>query len=153
VVITFNKKLVSLIAEIGVTVAAIGLIFTGWSFYRLGKTEELRSVEAIYRDIVRNLKEFRLLEAESPKAEELIVHTKKLQVMLSETFADINWLCILILKGRIKDLSLINVFKNAIIDWSYVFEERMSEKVNDNKIFTEFKILYRKYRHERHKNA
>jgi len=47
----------------------------------------------------------------------------------------------------------VNVFKNAIIDWSYVFEERMPEKVNDNTIFVDFKILYLQIRHEKNKKT
>lgn len=146
-----NAEIIALIA---VSVASIGLIFTAWSFYRLGKTEQLRVLEGIYREIARGLKEFRLLDAESPKiGEEEKVRQKKLNVLLSEEFADINWLCFLIRNGKIKDRTLVNAFENPILDWSYFFEQRMPNKVHDDSLFPDFKILYRKLRHERHKET
>jgi len=83
---------------VATVVAAIALRYNAMSFDRLKKaedlrerTEELRTLEGIYRDIARNLKDFRLLEAESPKVgEEENTRQRKLEVMLSETFADIN---------------------------------------------------------------
>lgn len=133
------------------TGAAVGaLVYTGLSFNRLRKTEELKFTEAIYRDIARGMKEHNLLEAESPKpGEEELVYSRKLTVLLSETFSDINWLCFLIRHGRIKDGTLVNAFKDSIIDWYHIFEERMPEKVSNMESYPDFKILYRTYKKER----
>jgi hypothetical protein len=47
------------------------------------------------------------------------------------------------------DGTLVNAFKDSIIDWYHIFEERMPEKVSNMESYPDFKILYRTYKKER----
>lgn len=132
------------IVAIIATLAAVGgLIFTGVSFIRLGKTEEVRGFEGVYRDIARGLKEYRLLEAESPRSDKKQEEERqrKLEVLNSEFLADVSWLCYLIRHGQIKDETLVRSLKDQIIDWYYGFAERRPMDVNISGVFADFQIL------------
>lgn len=132
-----------MISEIGVIVASIGLIFTGLSFYKFGKIEELRGFEAIYGDIARGLKEQRLLEAESPKRieEQEQERQRKVDVLTSEFLADVSWLCYLIRHGQVNDETLVGSLKDQIINWYDGFAERRPEDVVNMDVFPDFQIL------------
>ncbi len=135
--------MVEYIALIASLAAVGGLIFAGFSFRRLGKTEELKLVEGAYRDIARSLKEYNLINAESPVPAETEAHSRKEQFLLTEFFSDLNWLCYLIRHGQIKDDELINAFRGQIITW-YVFFEKSedAEVVKNVTSYPDFKILY-----------
>jgi hypothetical protein len=64
------------VAVVAVFIAAVALKYNAKtfeyaakSFENVRKTEELRVLEGIYREISRGLKEYNLLEAESPSAD------------------------------------------------------------------------------------
>ncbi len=122
------------------------------SFENVRKTEELAFLEAIYRDISRSLKEYNLLKAEtptdtkSPKTVEEKVRLKKLDVLLDEFFADVNWLCFLFLHDKIRDDTLVDAFKDQILDWYGLFAQERPEKVLNGKSYPDFQNFYLKYR-------
>jgi hypothetical protein len=92
---------------------------------------------------------------ESPNTgEERGVREKKLDVLLSGCFADINWLCFLIRHGKIKDATLVNTFKNQIIEWYRLFGEEMNlQTVLDKESYHDFKTLYEKLVDEKNKKS
>jgi hypothetical protein len=136
--------LVDIITFVALLIPTVGLIFTGISFWRLGKTEELRTLELINKDIAHSLKEYNLIEAETPAPTEKEVHSYKMQYLLIDFFVDLNWLCYLFRHGQIKDKTLINAFRGQIITWyEDLFLKRMDKERIENRIsFPDFKILY-----------
>ncbi|MFN2434990.1 MAG: hypothetical protein ABR515_06415 [Nitrososphaeraceae archaeon] len=92
---------------------------------------------------------------ESPNTgEERGIRERKLDVLLSGCFADINWLCFLIRHGKIKDATLVNTFKNQIIEWYRLFGEEMSlQTVLDKESYHDFKTLYEKLVDEKNKKS
>lgn len=124
--------MVDYIALFSVLIASGGLIFTGFSIWRLGKTEELKLVVGVYRDIAGSLKEYNLK-----------IHTEKEEFFLTEFFSDLNWLCYLIRHGQIKDDELINAFRDQIITWYGFFEKSERPDVVKNVTsYPDFKYLY-----------
>jgi hypothetical protein len=131
--------LADFIALIASFAAVGGLIFTGFSFWRLGKTEELKLLVEVYRDIARSLREYNLY-AESPTS---TVHTEKEEFLLTEFFSDVNWLCYLIRHGQIKDDELIKAFRDQIITWYGFFKKsERPEVVKNITSYPDFKYLY-----------
>ena len=74
---------------------------------------------------------------------------RKLDVLLDEFFADVNWLCFLILHDKIKDDTLVNAFTDQILDWYHLFEEHRPDKVLNMESYPDFQNFYLKYKNER----
>lgn len=150
-------------------VASGGLIYNARSFSRMRKAdesrekaEELRVLEGVYREIGHGMKEYRLLEAESQEAvslnpdylkqpekeEEEKIRSEKMKVLLSENFSDISWLCFLIRHQIIKNVILVNAFKDSIVSWYGFFAFKRPDDVNDLEVFPDFQILAQQYIHE-----
>jgi hypothetical protein len=133
--------LVDYITLFGVLIAGGGLIFTGSSFWRLGKTEELRLVLEVYRDIANSLKEHR--KQTDPEKKEFF---------LTEFFSDVNTLCYLIRHGQIKDDELIYMFRDQLITWyGFFVESERPNVVNNVTSYPDFKHLYRQMKLEKEK--
>jgi hypothetical protein len=131
------------------SLAAVGgLIFTGISFHRFRKTEDLRLIEAIYRDIRSVMKEINLFVAQSPDPktdEEKELQHRNLEPMLFHFFGAVNWLCFLILEKKVKDKTLIEAFKHPVVDWYATFEEYATDDIfNDKTAFTKFREFHQK---------
>jgi hypothetical protein len=152
--------------SIATVVATGGLIYNARSFTRLRKADEsreraeqLRALEGINREIARGMKEYRLLDAESTKdkslkldylkpaekEEEEKIRSEKLKVLLSENFADISWLCFLFRHDIIKDKTLVNAFKDSIVDWYGFFALKRPDDVGNLEVFPDFQILAQQY--------
>jgi hypothetical protein len=133
--------LVDYTALFGVLIASGGLIFTGFSFWRLRKTEELKLVVEVYRDIASSLKEYQKQ-----------TKTEKEEFFLTEFFSDINTLCYLIRHRQIKDDELIYMFRDQLITWYGFFEKyERPDVVNNNTSYPDFKYLYRQMKLEKEK--
>jgi len=133
--------LVDYITLFGVLIASGGLIFTGFSFWRLGKTEELKLVVEVYRDIASSLKEYHKQ-----------INTEKEEFFLTEFFSDLNWLCYLIRHGQIKDDELIYAFRDQMITWYGLFvKSERPEVVNNVTSYPDFKYLYLQMKLEKEK--
>ena len=128
---------------IAAVVAAIGLFYSGKSYTRLSKAEELRVLEGMNRDIGRGFKEHNLLDAETPKDdEEKKAHSDKLRALNLNSYDDINWLCYLIRHGQIRDDRLIKAYENQIVTWYYMFEAYLPDKFAKEGSYVELKRLY-----------
>ena len=139
-----NNSIVTIVSAISALIAAVVATI---GLFRLKKTEELRGFEAVYRDIARGLKEYRLLEAESPRdiEEQEQEHESKLRVLYSEFLADVSWLCYLIRHGQIEDETLVGSLRDQIIDWYFGFVERRPLDFLNLNVFPDFQILANRF--------
>jgi len=134
--------LVDIVAVVAALAAVGGLVFAGFSFRRLGKTEELKLVEEVHRQVVRSLKDYNLAKADSQTPPNVGFHSQKEEFLLTEFFSDLNWLCYLIRHGQIKDDGLINAFRAQIMTWySFFTKAERPDVVKNDTSYPDFKIL------------
>ena len=74
------------------------------------------------------------------------VRLKKLDVLLDEFFADVNWLCFLFLHDKIRYDTLVDAFKDQILFWYGLFAEQRPHKVGKRESYPDFQHFYLKYR-------
>lgn len=139
------------IIQIVVMFAVVGsLIFTGITFIRLRKSEQVKLVEGILRDVRSLTKEFNLMHAEDPQdPREIEVLDTKLDRLVDHTFGILNWYAFLIKTKEIHDKKLVKYYRPQIIHWyDTMFTKRLPQFVDDKTAFPYIKELYKKYKNE-----
>jgi hypothetical protein len=140
-------RVVTIIEVIAGSATAAALFFAAITFLRVRKTDQVKLVEGVFKDI-------RSLESELDSIAYLPIDVndpegsvkdknERLKGRDSRFFNTLEWLALLINKGQVKDSSLKGFFKDSIIGWyEKLFLTHMKQAVDNNKEFPELKKLY-----------
>jgi len=149
-IVTPWETVINVIQTIAGSATAIALFFTIRTFLRVRKTEQLKIVESIFRDI-RSLENNLInivLEPKNDRNEQLIRNWR------SQFFNTLEWFSFLVNIKEVKNPDFLGFFKDAIIDWhDNIFEKYMGDAVTDPKQYPEFKKLYNKWANSKTDNS
>ncbi len=142
-------NVVTIIEVVAGSATAAALFFAALTFLRVRKTDQVRLVEGVFKDI-------RSLESELDN----IVHlpldeydpegsandkSERLAGWDSRFFNTLEWFSFLVNKGEVRDKNLKVFFKDAVINWyERLFLSHMPTAVNNPKEYPELKKLYEK---------
>jgi hypothetical protein len=135
------SDVVSIAQVVAVIVVSSALIYTARTFRRVGKTQQIKMAESVYKDLKQLEKELSDFpyEVDNPtKTTEAKKHWD------SRLFNTLEWYAFLVNKNEIKDKSIIKYFKDTILDY---YEDNFqadatAEQISDPEEYPEFKQLY-----------
>jgi hypothetical protein len=141
---TFDEmvKIVQIVASGAVVLA---LIFTGLTFRRVGKTEQIKMAEGTYKDLKELEKELPELPPDVTTGD---ADSKAKTHWNSRLFNTLEWYSFLVNKEQIKDEAIIKYFKDAIVDYfeNNFQNEATEEQITDTDEYPEFKQLYKEFK-------
>jgi hypothetical protein len=141
-----NEWVISLVAAL----AAVGaLVFTGYSFKRLRKTEQVRLSESILKDVRNSINEYNILSSQTVSNTEHSIRNRKLHSFLDHAAETLNWHCLLIEIGEINDKRLLDYFKRIIIKWhDDFFVKHIGIEILSGEKYPSFNKVYQRYTNE-----
>jgi hypothetical protein len=142
----------TIIALFALRYASQSVRYSAKSYMRVRRTEEVRLVETILKDVTDQIVEYDLAEAEAPVDSDGEVepsYKKKLYRMLDHALATLNWFAYLVKAGEIEDLNLVNYFRVPVVQWyETLFVPNMPDLTTNSKLYEQFHELYRKFKKE-----
>jgi hypothetical protein len=127
---------ISLIQAIAGVATFGAFVFTGVTFWRVRRTEQIRLAEGILRDL--NALERELVGQD--------IDNRNLLLWDERYFNNLDWLCLLINKKEIKERFLKKYFAPSIVnDYENIFLRQAPENdIKDPNKYAEFKKLYQR---------
>jgi hypothetical protein len=119
--------------------AAGGLIFTGITIWRNSEVRQLQMADSIFRDLQRLERQLSDITSNG-----LVQDANKLKTWEVEFFNNLEWVCFMINKKKLREKKLVLFFKDAIIGWyNDIFLKYASEQeISDSRQYTELKKFY-----------
>lgn len=135
---------------VGLSAVVGSLIFTAKTFIRLRKSEQVKLVESIVRDVSQLTNQFNLLNAEDPQDQiEIEILDRKVHRLMDHIFGGLDWFAFLVETKEINDKKLVGYYKGKVIEWyDTFFRKYFPDLVDDPTKFQYFQRLYKKYKNE-----
>lgn len=135
------SDVVSIAQVVAVIVVSSALIYTARTFRRVGKTQQIKMAESVYKhlkQLEKELSDFPYEVDHPTKTTEAKKHWD------SRLFNTLEWYAFLVNKNEIKDKSIIKYFKDTILDYyeDNFLADATAEQINDPEEYPEFKQLY-----------
>lgn len=123
------------------------LIFTAQTFLKSRKTNQLRLIEGIFKDI-RGLQAELMVIKNQPIIDDQELpgeRNTRQSDWDSRFFNTLEWYSFLVNENYVKDKKMIGFFDDAIIDWyENIFLKHMKKAIDNPKQFPEFEKLYQR---------